>query len=77
MNKKYKDIIEWLEHKAIQDPENTERMVQSNIQIVSLAFNKPYDYVDRLVHRKGLDELTKDEKKIIEFYFKLFRKRMN
>jgi len=76
MNTRYKDVIEWLENKAITDPEKTEEMIVSNIHFVSTAFGKPYSFVDNLVHKKSFDELSPDENKIIEFYFKMYRRRM-
>jgi hypothetical protein len=77
MNTRYKDVIEWLENKSITDPEKTEQIIESNIQFVSTAFGKPYSYVDSLVYNKSYNELSPEENKIIEFYFKMYRRRMN
>jgi hypothetical protein len=74
---KYNDVISWLEGKKLGDPTVTHYIRKHNLDIVAEAFKKPVNFVEYLVENKDIKTITKEEKKIIEFYFNLFRKRMN
>ena len=76
MNKKYKDVIQWLENKALTEPEKAEQIINHNIDLVSSAFNKPFTYIHNLVSGEDLNEISPDDSKIVNFYFSTFRKWM-
>ena len=72
----YNDVIQWLEKKTVTEPEKTEQIVNSNIDMVSSAFGKPRAYINNLVNKNSFEGISKEEEKILNFYFKLFRKWM-
>jgi len=74
---KYNDVISWLEGKNLGDPTVTHYIKKHNLDIVAEAFKKPVNFIEYLLENKEINTITKEEKKIIEFYFNLFRKRMN
>jgi hypothetical protein len=74
---RYNDVISWLEGKKLGDPTATDYIKKHNLDIVAEAFKKPASFVEYLIENKEINTITKEEKKIIEFYFKLFQKRMN
>ena len=74
---KYNDVISWLEHKKLGDPTAVQYIKKHNLNIVAEAFKKPVNFVEYLVENDDIKAITIEEKKIIEFYFKLFRKRMD
>ena len=73
----YSDVISWIEEKNLDDPIATQYVKKHNLDIVAEAFKKPVNFIEYLLEDKEINTITKEEKKIIEFYFKLFRKRMN
>ena len=76
MNKKYKDVIQWLENKALTEPEKAEQIINHNIELVSSAFNRPFAYIHNLVSNENPGEIDPDESKIVNFYYSTFRKWM-
>ena len=76
MHRKYQDVIIWLEKKAITEPEQTEQIINHNIELVANAFNKSTGYIHNLVRSDDFSNLKTEDEKIVNFYFGLFRKRM-
>lgn len=76
MNTRYKDVIDWLENKSLSEPERTEQIIIHNIELVSSAFNKPYEFINNLVSGKKNNDMNREENKILNFYFSTFRKWM-
>lgn len=76
MNTRYKDVIHWLENKAITEPVAAEQIVHHNIELVSAAFNKPHAYVHNLLNRDDFSTINPEEHKIVNFYFSTLRKWM-
>ena len=73
----YNDVLSWLEEKNLGDPTGAHFIKKHNFDIVAEAFRIPANFVEYLIENKAINIITKDEKKIIEFYFKLYRKQMN
>jgi hypothetical protein len=73
----YNDVISWLEQKRTGDPTIAHYIIKHNLDIVAEAFKKPVNFVEYLLENSNINIITREEKEIIEFYFKLFRKRMN
>jgi hypothetical protein len=73
----YNDVLSWLEQKKLGDPNATNHIIKYNLDIVAEEFKKPATFVEYLVENNNINIITDEEKKIIEFYFTLFRKRMN
>ena len=72
----YNDVIQWLENKAITEPDKTEHIINTVIDIVAAAFSKPRECVINITKRKNFDGISEEEEKILNFYFRLFRKWM-
>jgi hypothetical protein len=73
----YNDVLSWLEQKKLVDPNATHHIIKHSLDIAAEEFKKPATFVEYLVENNNVSIITDEEKKIIEFYFKLFRKRMN
>ena len=73
---KYNDVLSWLEHQKLGDPNAIHYIKEHNLNIVAEAFKKPVNFVKYLIENNDIKTITKEEREIIEFYFKLFRKRM-
>lgn len=76
MHTKYKDVIHWLENKAIAEPDAAEQIINHNVELVSAAFNKPQAYVHNLLKIEDFDKINTEEHKIMSFYFSTLRKWM-
>jgi hypothetical protein len=73
----YNDVLSWLEQKKLGDSNATHHIIKHNLDIAAEEFKKPAIFVEYLVENNNINIITDEEKEIIEFYFELFRKRMN
>jgi hypothetical protein len=72
----YKDVIGWLRKNMESNPAGTAKIISSYINVITYAFDKPYQVIDELVNRTEFDSLNKEEIKILELYYSLLQKRL-
>jgi RNase H-fold protein (predicted Holliday junction resolvase) len=72
----YKDVIVRLKENMESDPAGTAKIISSYINLITYAFDKPYQVIDELVQSTEYDSLNEEEIKILELYFALLQKRM-
>jgi hypothetical protein len=72
----YKDVIVRLKENMESDPAGTAKIIGSYINLITYAFDKPYQVIDELVQSTEYDSLNEEEIKILELYFALLQKRM-
>lgn len=76
MFSKYSDVIEWLEKESITEPDKIDHIINTVTDMVAAAFSKPRQCVINLSKRESFDSISREEGKILNFYFKLLRKYM-
>jgi hypothetical protein len=72
----YKDVIVRLKENMESDPAGTAKIISSYINLITYAFDKPYQVIDELVQSTDYDSLNEEEIKILELYFALLQKRI-
>jgi hypothetical protein len=74
MENLYQDIIEWIKEQEIAEPDKFASIKSYNINLVASAFGKSNAFVSNIVEKENFSDLSAEERKIVDFYFRLFRK---